>query len=114
MHIVREIFRKRNEFVAVRPIRLSTNTVLEPGEKIDKTKVRLYQLQNWYRKRRIGVEDSSWAKAMLKDQSSFAKPEVTGDVAQTDEPTGGEVGPVNSAEVVQQDSQTTLVKPWEQ
>lgn len=73
----REIFKRGNEFVAVRPIRLSSKDQLKPGTKIDKKNFRQHHLRSLYMRRRIGVLGSKWAKAMLADlENSHARPEV--------------------------------------
>lgn len=80
MAIRREMFKKGLEFVAVRPIRLTSTEFIQPGQLIDKNKFKTFQIQRWYNLRRIGVKGSSWASAMLSDGRSFARPEVTGTV----------------------------------
>lgn len=77
VHANREMFRKHYEFVAVRHIRLSRNDVLEPGQPIDKTKIKLFHLRSLYQRRRIGVAGSPWAEAMLATVgNAFSRPEV--------------------------------------
>lgn len=78
MAIRREMFKRSLDFVAVRPIRLTSAEFLQPGQLIDKSKFKVLQLQRWYNMRRIGVKGSEWVNAMLSDKRSFAKPEVTG------------------------------------
>lgn len=80
MAIRREMFRKSLEFVAVRPIRLTSTEFIQPGQLIDKNKFKVFQIQRWYNLRRIGVKGSDWVSAMLSDGRSTAKPEVTGKI----------------------------------
>ncbi len=71
------IFRRKGTYVVVRPVRLSSNTLLEPGTVLEgKNTLRLFQLQNLFKRRRIGLKDSAWTNAMLKNTSAFAKPEL--------------------------------------
>lgn len=79
MHIRRETFRHSHEFVAVKRIRVSSNMVLMPGDKIDKAMFRRFHLRRLYYRRRIGIEGSPWTEAMLADKDNpYARPEVTG------------------------------------
>ena len=74
--IARELYGRSKILVAVRPIRLTSNVVIEPGEEVDEYKVRTFQKQNWYRQRRVGVKGAAWTEAMLKDTRTHARPEV--------------------------------------
>ena len=77
--IRRQIFKRGYDFICVRPIQLSTKDFIRPGTLIDKSRYRLYQLRSWYERRRIGVHDSDWSKAMLAQaDNALALPEVTG------------------------------------
>ncbi len=101
------IFRRKGTYVVVRPVRLSSDTLLEPGTVLEgKNTLRLFQLQNLFKRRRIGIKDSAWANAMLKNTSAFAKPELEN------------IGAAKSIEQVENpaDSNTehkTTVLPWE-
>lgn len=80
-HVRQQLFRYYYDFVVVKPIRLTSTSVLEPGTLVDKTMFRRYQIKTWYRRRRIGVVDSDWANAMLSDKNnSRASPEITGEL----------------------------------
>ena len=77
--IHREIFKRHNEFIVVRPLKITKAYSLEPGDVIDKSKFRTFHLRSLYQRRRIGVLGSPWAVAMLKDlDNAHARPEVTG------------------------------------
>lgn len=58
-------FRRGNEFIAVRRIRLTATDHIEPGEPIDKGQFRISHLRSLYERGRIGVRDSAWARMML-------------------------------------------------
>lgn len=73
MRANRPIFRRRGQYVAVRPIRLSADHVVKPGE--DVSHLKEFHLRNLYRRRRIGFAGDPWTEAMLADQGAFARPE---------------------------------------
>lgn len=73
----RPLFRRHYEFVAVRPIRLTRQDVIQPGETIDPERFRLYHLRSLYQRRRIGVKGTPWTEAMLAELgNAHARPEV--------------------------------------
>lgn len=75
------IYKRSYDFTVVRRIRLTTTEGIEPGQAIDKSKFRQFQLKNWWRRRRIGQTGSAWVAAMLADPgNAHARPEVTGGV----------------------------------
>lgn len=61
----RPLFRRYDDFTVVKPIRLSSNKVLEPGTHISKQDYRTHRLMNWFRRRCIGKKDCEWVKQQL-------------------------------------------------
>ena len=61
------LFRRHNNFVVVKPIRLCAEETLEVGTVIDMKKgnVKWFQLRLWFRRRRIGTEGSDWVNQIL-------------------------------------------------
>lgn len=72
----RPIFRRKLEYVAVRPLRLGSNLVLQPGDRVD-DKVRPHHLRSLYQRRKIGPVGHGWTEAMLESKG-FNRPEITG------------------------------------
>lgn len=61
--IGRPIYKRHFEYVAVRPIRLNNNTVIEPGKDV---KLRPHQMRSLYLRRRIGPKGHPWTEHALK------------------------------------------------
>ena len=61
------LFRRHNTFVVVKPVRLSAKETLEVGTVIDMKRgnVKWFQLRLWFRRRRIGTQDSNWVNQIL-------------------------------------------------
>lgn len=61
------LFRRHNTFVVVKPVHLNATETLEVGTVIsmDKGNVKWFQLRLWFRRRRIGVQDSDWVNQIL-------------------------------------------------
>ncbi len=61
------LFRRHNNFVVVKPVRLSGKETLEVGTVIDMKKgnVKWFQLRLWFKRRRIGTKDSEWVNQIL-------------------------------------------------
>lgn len=71
-------FKRAGEYIAVRPIKLSSRVTLEPGASVDM--LRVFQLRYLFKNRRIGHKDSIWAKHMLlllEAGKANLKPEIT-------------------------------------
>lgn len=60
----RPSFRRGQEHVAVRPLRLGVDVLLQPGDDVPDW-VRPWRLRNLYHQNRIAVKGSDWARAML-------------------------------------------------
>ena len=65
MRIRQPTFRRGAPYVAVRPIKVSADTVINPGEKIDPTFFRRFHMMTMHRRRLIGIEGDEWTKEML-------------------------------------------------
>ena len=60
--LTQPIFKRGMRFTVVRPIRLSRDTVLQPGDSVG---LREAHARSLYQRRRIGPEGSAWTKAMI-------------------------------------------------
>jgi len=63
----RVMFRPRvqESYVVVRPLRLTSTIVLQPGTEIRTSEVRRHQLKRWYERRHIGAKGDPWVDVML-------------------------------------------------
>ena len=61
----RPMFRRFDDFVVVRPLRLSSAVVLQPGTQVSFRQYPTYRLRAWYRRRRIAKAGCEWAKLVL-------------------------------------------------
>jgi hypothetical protein len=61
------LFRRHNTFVVVKQIRLNAKETLEVGTVIDMKvdNVKWFQLRLWFRRRKIGTQDSDWVNQIL-------------------------------------------------
>ena len=67
MSSFRPIFRRTDVFTVVKPIRLTSDVRLLPGEEVSLQKGhKSFQLLNWYRRRFVGQKNSEWVKDQLK------------------------------------------------
>lgn len=73
--VARPIFRRKVKYVAVRPIRVTSDKTIEPGEPVE---LRTHHLRSLFLRRRIGPAGHPWTEAMLKTRG-FYVPEVKGD-----------------------------------
>lgn len=64
--ISRPLFKRSMEFVAVRRIRVGTDSYIEPGTELSKKDFRLFHLRSLYNRRRIGPKDHRWTENVLK------------------------------------------------
>lgn len=55
-------FRRGVPYIAIRPIRLTSKVVLEPGEKVD---LPSHRLRSLFQRRRVGPAGHPWTEAML-------------------------------------------------
>ena len=81
--IARPLYRRHAEYVAVKPIRTHTNSVIKPGEDV---KLRPHQMRSLYQRRRIGPKGHAWTEQALK-QKGFPLPFVS------DNPRASELAP---------------------
>ncbi len=70
---VQGIFKRNMNYVAVRPIRLSTSMQILPGFVITPELIKQFQLRTWFRRRRVGHEGRDWTVRML---SIYSKEEL--------------------------------------
>lgn len=97
--ITRPSFRYRADYVAVRPIRLSASTVIQPGEELSKYHVRMHQKISLWQRRRIGVKGCPWTEYMLLHSGdTYARPEVAAKVCPTTDQHPPAAEPVTSIE----------------
>ncbi len=75
--IGRPIFRRHEDFVAVRRIRLGGDNYIEPGEPVTRETFKLYHMRSLYQRRKIGVKGHPWTEAMLQSEG-FYRPEISG------------------------------------
>lgn len=68
------LFNRSMSFVAVRHIRLSADTVLEPGSPIEG--LRVFHLKDLHRRRKIGPVGHPWTESMLASQDPLHRPEL--------------------------------------
>lgn len=69
------LFNRSMSFVAVRHIRLSADTVLEPGTPIEG--LRVFHLKDLHRRRKIGPVGHPWTESMLANQDNkLHRPEL--------------------------------------
>lgn len=67
------LFTRHADYVAVRHIRLSADTVLEPGTPIEG--LRFFHLKDLHRRRKIGPVGHAWTESMLGNQDALFHPE---------------------------------------
>ena len=58
-------FDRRHDFVVVKPIRLGTGKVLEPGKKIKSGTEKISKLRAWYIRGRIAEYGCAWAERQI-------------------------------------------------
>lgn len=69
------LFSRSASYVAVRHIRLSADTVLEPGTPIEG--LRVFHLKDLHRRRKIGLVGHPWTESMLANQDNkLHRPEL--------------------------------------
>ena len=68
------LFNRTMSFVAVRHIRMSSETVLEPGTPIEG--LRVFHLKDLYRRRKIGPVGHPWTESMLANTGKLHRPEL--------------------------------------
>lgn len=69
------LFSRRASYVAVRHIRMSADTVLEPGTPIEG--LRVFHLKDLHRRRKIGQAGHPWTESMIAAQdNSLHRPEL--------------------------------------
>ena len=71
----RHTFRRGDEFVAVKILRLASTTTMEPGTRLDKSKFRLHHLRSLYDRRRIGKVGDPWTEEQLASWRALKAPE---------------------------------------
>ena len=70
--VARPVFRRGLEYVAVRPIKLTSTVVVNPGERVE---LPSYRLRSLFQRRRIGPEGHPWTEAAL-GSTGFPSPWV--------------------------------------
>ena len=69
--IARPVFRRKETYVAIRPIRKSDGEIMKPGETLKGLKIHV--LKYLYQRRRIGIKGHPWTELMLEDPKGFPK-----------------------------------------
>ena len=67
----RPIFKRRDTFIAIRPIDLGGGKIIKTGEEI--TGIRRLILRRWLRRRLIGPKDNPWTDAQISRVKSGKK-----------------------------------------
>jgi len=82
--MIRKLFRRSFELVAVRHVRLDAETRLSPGDPLPE-RVRLFQRMSLYSRRLVGEKNDPWTLALIPAVAPKAegeKPEADGEAAE--------------------------------